>query len=513
MARLTYLSVEDFKRVDEETIRLGISASLLMESAGQLMAYRILSSLGTCRSPLILVGPSHNGGDALVVARVLLREGLSPTIVLINPEGKKASALFLEKKSLLEKMLLTGKASTNYFSVTSLSPKIKKNISSSEVIIDGLFGSGLNRPLSGVFFELINLVNQNKSATKIALDIPSGLFSVPDGGLSFKAGLTLTVGTIKKEFLYTWAAPYLGETQVVKIDYPPSVFLKYAKTIEKMEIDFGGERSPSVYASSEKSYGNKFSGGRSLAIVGSRKYEGAAYLAIAAALKNGSAYLSALTPSRLNLKKVPQLIVLESVHPEYVTAADFEKYQSAFEQNTNILIGPGLDRQPSTKELVAKVLNLKGKKIIVDADGLWFVAELLAEGKKLGVKSQVVLTPHTGEFLTLAKSLKLCQTMEELQGNLLGILFAFQKKTGLFVLFKEAHSFYIGEQVTYFPYPNAFLAKAGSGDILSGTLLAALAEEKNFHQAILLGMKRFIEKGLSVKNQKGEREPITAMLK
>ncbi len=512
---LRVLTLEAFKKLDEETIALGLPSNLLMESAGQAMAWEILKRFPTeVNNALILVGPSHNGGDALVVARVLLRAGYRPTVLFCNPNQRKSTAVYLEKINYLT-LLVGGKLTKDFQQFKKYDSKIKKQLKSTSLIIDGLFGVGLNKPLSGELLKLIEASNETK-AIKVALDIPSGLVSLPSGGACFEADLTLTVGGYKEPFLYSWAGPYLGEVQVIPIDYPQQLLTKYSYEVEKLELS----RQPQDLQQAVKTkkglrkreYGHKLTGGRSLIIAGSHKYPGAAYLCVKAALNEGSGYLSLLSPISLPLQKAPQLMQCQTLSKVSIQLSDFEAHEKILLSSKTILIGPGLDRQKETEGFVEKVISLKDKKIIIDADGLWFLAGMLKRGWQKSPQSKLLITPHTGEFLTLCLALGLVTDFSDLQNKLVPSMNAFYQKTGICVLLKEACSFYQGDRLYYFPYPNRFLAKAGSGDILSGRLLAAMSQRLDFQSAVVEGMRNYIEDGFKIRNQKGAQAPITNLI-
>ncbi|MBL8994219.1 MAG: NAD(P)H-hydrate epimerase, partial [Spirochaetia bacterium] len=434
--RLGFLNPEAAQKLDAEAIRSGIPSSLLMENAGNAMGEIILRKCreANLRKILILAGTGNNGGDGLVIARFLTKNGLAPEVFLVNALRRKHKGLFLEKLGLLKKIL-----EKDFFSkvreARKLTPPLKKKILETEVLVDALFGTGLSRPLGEPFKKIISAANESK-AFRFSVDTPSGLDFLLRGGAVFRADETLSVQTSKETFLAPWFAEYTGRVWLVPIDYPASLVRKHIAEVNEIVSPFP-----------EKSgdFGNKFSGGRQILCAGSARYPGAALLAARSALAHGASYLYLVSPSKPDIAKVPQLIPISGRRSQVLAPEDLEAHRSVFEKSQHILFGPGVDRLPETQKFLENLLSLRGKNILIDADGLFHLGNLIRQkhpNLRLLKQNHVILTPHLGEFAELLSASGICQDPVELRENLFSCLRLFCSKYVLHVFLKDAFSYY-----------------------------------------------------------------------
>lgn len=507
--RLGFLTSENARRLDEEAIKGGIPSALLMENAGNAMGEHVLRKClaENLKNVLILAGTGHNGGDGLVIARYLVKNGLVPEVFLVNAGRRKLSGVYLEKLVLLRK-ILEKNFSAQVHEVTSLAAGFRKKIMVAELIVDALFGTGLSRPLGDPFRKIISAANESK-AYRISVDIPSGLEFLLREGVVFRADETLSVQSTKESFLYPWFAEYAGRVSSVSIDYPPALVKKYLGEVNEVVAAFPGKSGD---------FGNKFSGGRQILCAGSARYPGAALLAARSALTHGASYLYVLSPTKPEISKAPQVIPLAGVDRKILTPEDLEKQREIFAKSSHILFGPGVDRLPETGRFLENLLSLRSKNILIDADGLFHFGSLIRQnGQSLRLLKQnrVILTPHLGEFAALLSASKLCPDATELRENLFKYLRLFCRKYAVSVFLKDAFSYYLDRAdavVDLLPYPNAFLAKAGSGDILAGRILAHLGKYASIREAVLSAAFQQASDAAKVRKRKGSAAPITALL-
>lgn len=508
--RFGYLTSESARRLDADVVRGGIPGALLMENAGNAMGEIVLQK---CRAEdfrkiLILAGMGHNGGDGLVIARHLARNGLAPDVFVVNASRRKPSSLFLEKLGLLKK-ILEKDFPAKVREVRSLTPALKKKIREADLVVDALFGTGLSRPLGEPFGKIIAAANEAKGF-RFSVDTPSGLEFLLRGGAVFRADETLSVQAFKDSFLFPWFAEYAGRVFTVSIDYPPSLVKKYLGEVNEVVASFP-----------EKSgdFGNKFFAGRQILCAGSARYPGAAILSARSALSHGASYLYALSPTRLDLSKAPQLIPLAGTNRAALCPGDIETHRDAFAKSTHILFGPGVDRLPETERFLENLLCLREKNILIDADGLYHLGNLIRQNHRtlrLLKQNRVILTPHLGEFAALLSASKLCEDSTGLRENLFKYLRLFCRKYVVSVFLKDAFSYYLDAAdalIDFLPYPNGFLAKAGSGDILAGRILARLGKYASVREAILSAAFEQSSEAGKIRKEKGHAASVTELLK
>jgi len=480
---MPFCRIEDFQRIDDFTIhRLGISASLLMENAGNEMG-RIIYEEAQGRPVLMVCGRGNNGGDALTAAR-WIKKNYADYPLRIAVEGTKSSRrsdLFNEKFSLLKHF------HREICFVPGVSRRFIRHIKEAGCIVDGLFGTGLNRPVSGECADILSICSSACHAKKIALDIPSGLAHHGDGAV-FHADLTLTVHMLKDLFLYPWYAAFTGDIRIIPIDFPKKITVPYIRQI----FDIPAVETSSSPQSEKKklnkrikknSFINKLSFGRSVVIAGSQKYRGAVLLSLRGTLSAGSRYCSVLSPIPLDAASFPQVLYLDGIKTPALGMLHFRQYETELAAMRWILFGPGVDRRPETTEFLEALLLRIGKKneqgaarpcIIIDADGLYHLRLLMQQVKTAAVlrKLTVCITPHTGEFSQFSGI-----TIPELKRFFFAELQRYSRQYSLRIILKDAFIFYAsGGSIARFPYTNEYLAKAGSGDILAGMLLGMLPE-------------------------------------
>ena len=425
------LSFDQMRRWEELSWKQGIRQEAVIYQAGVAVGKSVLEWIqrSGIERVLCLAGPGHNGDDARVAAGYL-----SDFVSVRVLDIKKPEEGLRQLKSI--------------FSSPS-SP-----VNTPQVIIDGLFGIGLSRPLEGDWLELIRLVNSLRLPV-ISVDTPSGLNAegnpFPE---AISAACTLTLGAPKKSLVSCKAANYTGEIRVL-----PSIGL--AECSEDSDIywqessDFKNLFPPRVLNSHKGNYGHL------LIIAGSLGYHGAAVLAAKAACAGGPGLISVCTQPDVYIPVASQLQV-QMVHP-------WCQGWKVPENVTAILVGPGLasDRIPEAFwEWVGSLWQNAALPIIADASAL----DRLPQSETKGVR---VITPHPGEA---ARCLQI--STEEVQRDRLGALRKLSQQYGGATVVLKGYQTLIGQasgKIMLNPTGTPSLAQGGTGDVLAGFLGGLLA--------------------------------------
>ena len=403
-----------------------LSEDLLMEHAASSMALYISLNHPTSKSILIVCGSGNNGADGITLAR-LLHTKFDVKLYLATTPKSFMAQLQLQRANALE-------------------VKIVNEPFEADIIVDCLFGTGLNKPLDEKSITLLNRLNSYNSF-KIACDIPSGinnLGQVPS--IAFEADVTITMGALKTSLFSDSAKDYVGKIIVADLGVQREI---YEIDSNKFLLDESDLKLP--FRNKKNSHKGTY--GHLNVVVGCK--QGAAILASSAAFAFGAGLVSAVSHENLDL-------------PYHIMQTHFIS-----ENCTAIAIGMGLGKYEIDE--VKKILNTNVPKII-DAD--LFYDKLIIEV----LDKDVVLTPHPKEFCSL---LKLCNivdiSVEQLQNNRFLYVEKFCKKYPKVVLVLKGANVIISlnEKIYVNSFGNATLSKGGSGDVLSGLIGALLAQGYN----------------------------------
>lgn len=403
-----------------------LSEDLLMEHAASNMAFYISEKYPTSKSILIVCGSGNNGADGIALAR-LLHTKFDVNLYLAN-EPKS----FMAKKQLQR--------------AKTLDIKIIEQLFEADIIVDCLFGTGLNKPLDEKSINLLSTLNSYNSFNtfKIACDIPSGINNLGQiKNVAFEADVTITMGALKTSLFSDVAKDYVGEIVVANLGVQREIY----------EIDsnkFLLEKNDLKLPFRNKKNSHKGTFGHLNVIMGSKK--GAGIIAANTAFNFGAGLVSVVSHERLDL-------------PYHIMQT-----QNISENCTAIAIGMGLGKYET--EEIRKIL-IKDIPKIIDAD--LFYDKLICEI----LNQDVVLTPHPKEFVSL---LKLCEiadiSVEELQNNRFLYVEKFCKKYPTVVLLLKGTNVIISQNDKLYVnnFGSAILSKGGSGDVLSGLIGSLLAQ-------------------------------------
>jgi ADP-dependent NAD(P)H-hydrate dehydratase / NAD(P)H-hydrate epimerase len=450
--------VDEMWAMDRYAIeKLGIPEEILMENAGQAAAFVLSKEMGIRNKKfMVFCGVGNNGGDGFVVARKIHADGGAARVFILgNPEKFKGAARtnlkILKQLPIVVQTLESAK-------------KIKMDVLHSHGIVDAIFGTGLDREVSGLCREVIELINQSGKKV-LSLDIPSGINgdSGEVMGVAVQADYTVAFGLPKIGNMLYPGYERCGKIYICHISFPPSL---YDGSSTRVQINH-----PPVLPARDKS-GHKGTMGEVLFIAGAAGYFGAPYFSALSFLKAGGGYSRLAAPQSMvsfiaqkgsEIVFVPQ----KETSAGSVALANKSRLIELSEKMDLVVIGPGLSLDPETRQLVCELVKTIKKPVLIDGDGITAVAGDLKIIKKR--KAPTVLTPHLGEMSRITG-----KSVREINGQKIAVLQATVQELGAIIVLKGAHSL-IGlpdERVFINLSGNSGMATAGSGDVLTGTIAA-----------------------------------------
>ena len=459
------VTAQQMRKIEGRIFDAGMPVAALMEKVAGLITDRIqvLYPCSGSRRVGVLVGPGHNGGDALVVAREL--HLLGDDVLIYRPITK------LKELTAHHAQYAASLGIPVYDRITPLYK--------CDLIIDGLFGFGQTRTLSGEIADAINQLNQ-WSQPVISIDLPSGLHTDTGEvlGTAVRATQTLCLGLWKLAFLQDQALEYVGEAQLIDFGIPlidvwsilgePAPIQRMTPTAVKALLPLP---RPAVT--------HKYKQGHLLLICGSRKYAGGAILTGLGARGSGVGMLSIAVPESLKpllVSHLPEALIIGCPETQDGAIANLPKAVDLSKYNA-IACGPGLTSE--VKAVVQTVLAAPCP-LILDADGLNILAELKTIPTLLRRQAATVLTPHEGEFKRL---------FPDSAALLPDRVSAVRKASGLsktVVLLKGARTAiaHPAGSVWLIPESTPALARGGSGDVLTGLLGGLVAQQAEGEQSL-----------------------------
>jgi len=496
------LSSAQMREVDRMTIeRNGTPSLVLMENAAAATARVVAersSGAVAGKSILVLCGRGNNGGDGAATARMLALAGANVDIVLL---GRVEDTWADARTNFASLQDLAIGASIKFFECCSdddWSALINNELGNAEfkesytVVVDALFGTGLTRPLEGVYREAVRYLrqlcdpgNESKSspAAVISIDIPSGLNSdlAQPVGEAVRADVTVTMTAPKPANVLPPAAGYNGKLIVADIGSPVEI-IQEARS--RLFVTEAGDARRWLVQTRYTPDSHKNTHGHVLVIGGSRGFTGAAALCGNAAMRSGAGLVTVATPVSV------QPLVAAQVMPEVMTASLAETDRGAVSDQaidhlmqlaskaTVIAIGPGLSAEDDrTSHFVYEVVKQRKTPVVIDADGLNCLARYSSAGWPEDLRgtqeAPLILTPHPGEMLRL-----LGTTEKSILNDHISMARNFATTHNLILLLKGTRSLVAAPDGRVFinPTGNAGLGTAGSGDTLTGIVAGFLTQ-------------------------------------
>lgn len=458
-------TAEQMREIDRRTSAdIGIPTIVLMENAAREVAKVCLEELIGVDEPKVIVfaGKGNNGGDGFAVARILKDNGVDCKIVFLAEADK-----------------LIGDAKINYEIALKCGITIINGITEAvietgraDVVVDAVFGTGISRPIDGIYAEIIDMIN-TYSKKIISVDIPSGVNS-DDGrimGTAVNADITVTFALPKIGVLLYPGAARCGDIRIANISIQPS-------TIETMDIktSFLDKADILKIIPVRKKRTNKGTYGRLFVVAGSKDMTGAVALCCKGAFRAGAGLVYACTV-KSGIHVVQQLVPEAVVMPlsEYDGKVRYECYEEDIEDRIHaasaIAVGPGLGMSREVSEFVKKLITEADTTIVIDADGLNAIAD--DPSILLSLKHIPVITPHPGEMSRLTGL-----SVREILNDTVGVARDFAMKYNTVVVLKDARSIIAAPdgRVVINVTGNPSMATGGSGDVLTGVISSFIAQ-------------------------------------
>jgi ADP-dependent NAD(P)H-hydrate dehydratase / NAD(P)H-hydrate epimerase len=489
------LTTDEMRSVDRATTeKYGIPSILLMENAANAAARVICEKLGGSvadKSILILCGRGNNGGDGAALGRILWSQGADVEVCLFgqveNTAGDARTNFESLRKIADAENFEVEQTDLAFEEISSLEEWLDYDSlnfqgDDPDVIVDALFGTGLTRPLEGVFEQAAAFISaycsrcDESETLVVSLDVPSGVIADCGDctGSVARSDVTVTFTAPKLANVLPPAANAGGELVVAKIGSPCDLVKAASSEIYLSTAEDVSEwLSRSEYASN--SYKNKR--GHALLIAGSANYSGAAVLCGNAAIRSGVGLATIATPqsalTSIAARVVPEVMVRGIAETERgaASAAAFEDVVEFWSNVDCVAIGSGLSSSDDeTKEFVKKVVAGRRTPVVIDADGLNSLSPFDISGS---AELPLILTPHDGEFARL-----LGAEHGEPAKDRVGAAREFASLHNVFLVLKGERPIIAepGGKVAISPTGNSGLGKAGNGDTLCGVIAGFVSQ-------------------------------------
>lgn len=490
------VSVAQMRAIEEEANAHGLSYDAMMQNAGKGLAQVILNEFKDEADGLNvvgLIGSGNNGGDTLIALAVLVEAGWGASAYIM---GTRPAGDPLVQNLLKQNVQVVHSEEDLGFEI------LDDLLSEADVLVDGVLGTGFKLPLRPELAQIIgHVAGLAKRTPVIAVDCPSGVDC--DSGEcapeTIRATLTVCMAAVKQGLLRFPAFEKIGQLQVVPIGLPDDL-----KSMAQIQHHVVTQAKTAALLPERPKSAHKGTFGSALVVAGSINYTGAAYLAAKAAYRIGTGLVRLAVAGPLHTAlagQLPEVTWLILPHDMgVISEAAAEVVLKNLEKTDAILIGPGFGTEDTTGAFIKRLLSPQSVKnsapsagigfrlttptkdesvedkpvlpgLVIDADGLKLLAKLPNWPQKLPPLS--ILTPHPGEMAILT-GLKI----EEIQADRLEIAMRYANEWQQVVVLKGALTVIAapGQGAHVVPVATAALARAGTGDVLSGIIVGLLAQ-------------------------------------
>lgn len=461
---------DEIRAIERQTLQQeAITSMTLIEHVGEAAASEISARYRPTRRTVVFAGPGNNGADALLTAHQLSQRGFKPVVYLFNiggnalkPDCKKARDILATKSPEVELHIIV-----KTFDTPDLGP--------GDLVIDGLFGSGLREPLAGGFMSLVRYINES-GAKVVSLDVPSGMFAEWNHQGQERnivhATLTLAVQFPRIAFFFAENADIVGQWKLLDVGLNKEIAEKTKSNfhlIEDTEVKSLLRKRPA--------FCSKADFGSALLVAGRYGMAGAAVLAAMGALRAGTGKLTVYGPQCI-------MPIVQNSVPEALFESDDDKLRltsvSVEHEYSSIGIGPGLGNAEVTVGAVEALLQRSRQPLVIDADALNCIAHRPSMLKIIPRFS--VLTPHAAEFDRIfgeqkSEETRLIKALEVSRHYNIMILL----KGHFSKLVRPDGKVYINSSGC------AAMATAGSGDVLTGIITGLIAQGYKPEVSALIG--------------------------
>jgi NAD(P)H-hydrate epimerase len=471
------LTASEMQRIDRLTTeKYGVPSLTLMENAGRGVVEFLLTRLAPLAQQriVILCGKGNNGGDGLVVARLLREQGIRPRVLLFaSPTDLRGDAA-----ASYAQLLPTGAPDIIGGPVTWQA--IASSLDNTTLFVDALLGTGLTKPLEGLLLEVVRDLNTRFPAAEVlAVDLPTGI-SADSGdiiGEHLRADFCVTFTAPKYAHVYPPACECMGEWVVKQIGTPHEALESDAS----LSLNLALRQDMAWIGKPRAAAANKGNFGHVLILAGSVGKTGAAAMAARAALRGGAGLVTVATAkSALPIIATLGMEFMTEALPETedgaisLRALDGQRFDKLVAGKTVLAVGPGIGAYPETAELVRTIVNKYSLPLVLDADGLnAFAGHMEFFRQDLRPAGATVFTPHPGEMGRLTG-----KTTAQIQAQRVAVAREFAQQFGVTLVLKGFRTLIASPngQVEVNPTGNPGMAKGGTGDVLTGLVAGLLAQ-------------------------------------
>ncbi|MBA2422744.1 MAG: NAD(P)H-hydrate dehydratase [Chitinophagales bacterium] len=435
----------------------------LMERAAEAFIKCFTQKFKVSSPVYIFCGKGNNGGDGLAIGRLLQNYNYEIYVFILNQTGDSSEAFLINESRIKNTGLLL-----TYIKSEKKFPELHKEA----IIVDALFGTGLNKPLKGLAEELVKYLNVQQ-ATRVSVDIPSGLYAdKPTRDLTFKAHHTITFQYPKLSFLFCENLEAIGEWYAVDIGLAKIIWPSNGVShffLERMDIE--------RMLKPRKKFDHKGSFGHAFIHAGSKGKMGAAIMCTLACVRTGAGLITVHIPEGYTAVfniTVPEAMTEEYLGDESLNSKDLSKYNA-------FAFGPGIGTTANAKKKFLGLLSAVRAAAVFDADALNIISQ--EENDLTLLPADSIITPHPKEFERLAGVSSDWADRLQRQMDL-------SKKHHLYIILKGAYTCISTPQgKCYFNSTgNPGMAKGGSGDVLTGMVASFLAQGYHQEEASLLSV-------------------------
>jgi len=475
------VTAQEMQELDRRTIEeFHIPAVTLMENAGRCVVEEIERIWGPVKekSVVIAAGKGNNGGDGLVIARLLKERSARVSVFLLTPPD----ALGAGARTQMERFQkISGRVSVLKEETIG---DLERDLSQSDWVVDALFGTGLSSPVEGLAARVIAAINASGKPV-VAVDLPSGIHTDTGRlmGTAVKAAMTVTFALPKRGLLLYPGSDYTGRLTIADIGIPQDLVHRLPAEVEWITP---AEVADSLKRRPANAHKGRF--GHVLVIAGSGGKSGAAVMAGLSALRSGAGLVTLALPSGIEgaLPDRPNEIMtlpLPQTADRSLGKDALDPLLKFARDKTVAAIGPGLSTHPETAGVVRGLITQLAIPMVIDADGLNNLVGRLELLKDL--RAPIVMTPHPGEMARLIGA-----TTAEVQADRLGVASEFVRRHPVTLVLKGARTIVADRSgaMTINSTGNPGMATAGTGDVLTGVIAGLIAQGQPPETAARLGV-------------------------
>ena len=429
------------------------------------------------RKITVIAGKGNNGGDGFVIARHFFNMGAKVQVILIGKLG-----------SLKDDAHINAKAAENIgVPIKEISESNIKScrhiLNHSQLIIDAIFGTGLNKAASGIYEQVFEIVNKSEKPI-VSIDIPSGIDSDSGQfiGPMINANITIALALYKRSHLLFPAAEAMGTLELADISIPVK-----AVNFVSINVNLLEEEDIRTQFKDRNANSHKGTYGHVLLVAGSTGKSGAGGLAALSSLRSGAGLATLALPRscQKSLESVPleaMTVGLPEDKEGFLGPSAMQQILDLCKDKSAIAIGPGISTEKETITLLEKLIPELEIPLVLDADGLNCLG--VSPSLLSCLKPGTILTPHPKEMSRISGL-----ELQEIQNNRIDVASEFAKKYSICLILKGAHSVIALPDGEIFinPTGNSGMATAGSGDVLTGIIAGLLAQRMSSSIAALAG--------------------------